>query len=96
MNRYTAWFSLCFFSLCSLCLCGSFCFATPPPPVTALAYAPDGKFFAAGVYRDALTVAIVSVFTGRPVRHDVAITGEDVQQLTDILAGRVPHAQEET
>jgi ATP-dependent Lon protease len=24
----------------------------------------------------ALTVAIVSVFTGRPVRHDVAITGE--------------------
>jgi RsiG-like len=45
---------------------------------------------------DILRAELVSRLRAKREAGDVLITGEDVQQLTDILAGRVPHAQEET
>jgi hypothetical protein len=45
---------------------------------------------------DILRAELVNRLRAKREAGDVLISGEDVQQLTDILAGRVPHAQEET
>jgi hypothetical protein len=44
---------------------------------------------------DILRAELVNRLRAKREAGDVLITGEDVQQLTDILAGRVPHAPEE-
>ena len=44
---------------------------------------------------DILRAELVNRLRAKREAGDILITGEDVQQLTDILAGRVPHAPEE-
>ena len=44
---------------------------------------------------DILRAELVNRLRAKREAGDVLITGEDVEQLTDILAGRVPHAPEE-
>jgi hypothetical protein len=44
---------------------------------------------------DILRAELVNRLRAKREAGDVLITGEDVQQLTDILAGRVPHARKE-
>jgi CO dehydrogenase/acetyl-CoA synthase alpha subunit len=44
---------------------------------------------------DILRAELVNRLRAKREAGDVLITGEDVQQLTDILAGRVPQPQEE-
>ena len=44
---------------------------------------------------DILRAELVNRLRAKREAGDVLITGEDVRQLTDILAGKVPHAPEE-
>jgi hypothetical protein len=44
---------------------------------------------------DILRAELVNRLRAKREAGDVLITGEDVEQLTDILAGRVPQAREE-
>jgi hypothetical protein len=44
---------------------------------------------------DILRAELVNRLRAKREAGDVLITGEDVQQLSDILAGKVPQAQEE-
>jgi len=44
---------------------------------------------------DILRAELVNRLRAKREAGDVLITGEDVQQLTDILAGKVPQAKEE-
>ena len=44
---------------------------------------------------DILRAELVNRLRAKREAGDVLITGEDVEQLTDILAGKVPHAPEE-
>src|SRR5438067_401998 len=73
MTNHRAWLSLCFFSLCSLCLCGSFSSAAAPlqsvavyPPHVRLVTARDRQSFvvqatyADGVTRDVTAEAMIA------------------------------------